>query len=110
MVKNCANPVCRTAFRLLESGDLYALEQKTADTQFFWLCPVCASRFVLHLNAWGGVVLSLRGEREEDDLQLSDVSLHRVTHAVLKRQQGEGPGCKCSNPDVSQSNLRLHSF
>jgi hypothetical protein len=113
MVNKCANPVCRTAFRLLESGDLYALEQKTVDTQFFWLCPACASRFVLHLNAWGGVVLSLRGEQEEDDLQLSDVSLHRVAHAVLntqKRQQREGPGCTSSNPGASHSSLRLHSF
>jgi hypothetical protein len=113
MVNNCVNPICRTAFRLLESGDLYALERQTANTEFFWLCPECASRFELHLNAWGGVVMRFRGEKGEDDLHLSDVSLSLVAHAMLntqKTQQGEEPGSKSSIPDTSGSNLRLHSF
>jgi len=113
MVNNCANPVCRTAFRLLESGDLYALERQNENTEFFWLCPECASRFELHLNAWGGVVMRLRGEQGEEELHRCDVSLRQVAHAMLnsqKTEQGERSGPKSSIPDMSRCNLRLHSF
>jgi hypothetical protein len=53
MVDCCANPACRGEFKMLHSGDLYALERRAANTEFFWLCSGCAPQFDLVLNAEG---------------------------------------------------------
>jgi hypothetical protein len=113
MLNNCANPVCHTAFKLLDSGDFYALERHTANTEFFWLCPECASQFELHLDALGGIVLRLRGEHGHADLPLPEASLRLVAHAVQHRQytpQGERLVLESSIPDTTRCSLRLHSF
>ena len=47
-------------FKVLSSGDLYAYERRTAETEFFWLCDVCASRYDLHLDRWGRVTARAR--------------------------------------------------
>ena len=58
MVQHCFNAACRQEFQLLHAGDLYAMERKSGDTEFFWLCSDCASRFELRLNFSGFVTLS----------------------------------------------------
>lgn len=41
MASRCVNPACRTEFKFSNTGDLYALERRSADTGFFWLCFAC---------------------------------------------------------------------
>ncbi len=57
MVSCCANPPCRIEFKLLNGGDLYALERRSANTEFFWLCSACVPMVALRLDAMGGVSL-----------------------------------------------------
>jgi hypothetical protein len=60
MVNCCANPSCRTEFRFLNGGDLYALEQEFENTQFFWVCPRCSRSLVLELGLDGSVSAEIR--------------------------------------------------
>jgi hypothetical protein len=62
MVKRCFNSACQEEFKLLNAGDLYACERRSADTEFFWLCCGCASRFDIFLDAAGRVTLEPRRE------------------------------------------------
>jgi hypothetical protein len=62
VVDCCANPGCDADFRLFHSGDLYALERHTADTEFFWLCSECAPQYDLLLSAEGRVSFHPRSE------------------------------------------------
>ena len=113
MVNNCANPVCRAAFKHLDSGDLYSLERQPENTEFYWLCPECALRFELDLNAWGGIVPRLRGEQGHADQPRPEASLRLVPHAVRHmqdNQEGERPVLDSSIPDTTRCSLRLHSF
>jgi hypothetical protein len=113
MVNNCANPVCRDAFKLLDSGDLYALERQAENTEFYWLCPERALRFQLHLNARGGIVPKLRGEKGHADSPRPDASLRLVARTVQQMQdtqEGERPVLESSIPNTTRCSLRLHSF
>ena len=60
MVNCCANPSCRTEFRFLNGGDLYALEREFENTQFFWVCPRCSRSLVLELGLDGCVSAEIR--------------------------------------------------
>jgi|ERR1700732_4613557 hypothetical protein len=55
MVRCCVNPACRAEFRFLNIGNLYALERRSTDTEFFWLCPACVPRVALSLDSMGRV-------------------------------------------------------
>ncbi len=55
MVNRCSNHDCRAEFKVLNGGNLYALERKSADTEFFWLCSACTSVFELYLDPAGCV-------------------------------------------------------
>jgi len=74
MLGKCANPVCRTSFRKLGSGKLFAFEvvmnARSGDIAsgtsiakavrgpvFFWLCDICCSTFTLGLDAAGQLTL-----------------------------------------------------
>jgi hypothetical protein len=61
MVNHCINPDCRAEFDVLSSGDLYAYERRSVDTEFFWLCSECAARYDLHLDPACSVALRARG-------------------------------------------------
>jgi hypothetical protein len=61
MVNHCINPDCRVEFDVLSSGDLYAYERRSVDTEFFWLCSECAARNDLYLDAAGCISLRARG-------------------------------------------------
>jgi hypothetical protein len=47
MVNRCVNPGCEEQFKCFTAGELYSLDRRSTDTEFFWLCPVCASHFVV---------------------------------------------------------------
>ena len=55
MVTSCVNPACRTEFRFLNPGDLYALERRSTDTEFFWLYSAYVPRVALSLDPMGCV-------------------------------------------------------
>jgi len=61
MVNRCCNPECRAEFKLLTGGEIYALERRSADTEFFWLCSACAAKFALHLDPKGRVTVRVQG-------------------------------------------------
>ena len=60
MVSCRVNPACRTEFKPLNTGYLYALERRSADTEFFWLCSACALVVALSLDVTGGVSVRAR--------------------------------------------------
>ena len=53
MVNRCSNADCRAELKALNGGDLYALERRSADTEFFWLCSACARKSALYLDPTG---------------------------------------------------------
>ncbi len=55
MVSCCVNPACRTEFRSLDTGVLYAVERRSVDTEFFWLCSACVPVVALSLDTMGCV-------------------------------------------------------
>jgi hypothetical protein len=55
MLKRCVNSSCCEEFKLLNGGDLYALERRSANTEFFWLCSACAREYELYLDPIGTV-------------------------------------------------------
>ena len=55
MVRCCVNPACRTEFRSLNTGVLYAVERRSAATEFFWLCSACVPVVALSLDLMGRV-------------------------------------------------------
>jgi hypothetical protein len=84
MVDCCANPGCRADFKLLKSGDLYALERRSANTEFFWLCSECAPQYDLLLNVDGRLSFRPRGDQlwarpadPEGSLRLVSRAAHR---------------------------------
>ena len=62
MVNHCVNPGCHEEFKYFSAGELYALERRSAATEFFWLCNVHASRFVVCLEPAGCVGVKPRAE------------------------------------------------
>jgi hypothetical protein len=61
MVKRCVNSSCCEEFKLLNGGDLYALERRSANTEFFWLCSACACMYELYLDPMGSVSIRAGG-------------------------------------------------
>jgi len=55
MVNRCANPVCQAEFSLWNSGDIYAMERRSADTEFFWLCARCTDTMRPTLDSSGNL-------------------------------------------------------
>jgi hypothetical protein len=55
MVDSCINPACHTELKLLSSGDLYAFERRSVDTEFFWLSAACVPLVCLFLDLTGSV-------------------------------------------------------
>jgi hypothetical protein len=82
MVQHCFNPACRQEFQLLYAGDLYALEWVSADTEFFWLCSNCASRFDLCLDNDGAITLSASGAAGNTRRPLADRELHLISRCA----------------------------
>jgi hypothetical protein len=84
MVDCCANPGCHADFRLFNSGDLYALERRSTNTEFFWLCSECAPQFDLLLDIAGRLTFRSRGERGQRRPDNPDRSLRLVSRAATQ--------------------------
>jgi len=100
MVQHCFNPACHQEFRLLHAGDLYALERQSADTEFFWLCSDCASRFDLYLEASGVVVLGVQGSVRPPRRSSVEGELHLISRCARPAPR----------PDSRPTAERYHSF
>jgi len=57
MLAKCSNPRCTAAFRYLEGGRLFLLEEdaehsvsKSGRLEYFWLCNDCSSTMTLRLG------------------------------------------------------------
>lgn len=50
MIGRCTNPQCGKTLKRLGTGAVYALERRSADTEFFWLCEDCLKHFQLVLD------------------------------------------------------------
>ena len=93
MVKRCGNSSCREEFKPLNGGDLYALERRSANTEFFWLCSACACAYELYLDPTGCVSVRVwnlihRAQPPHPDANLRLISRHDETpakHAALRR-------------------------
>ena len=85
MVSCCVNPACRTEFKLLNTGDLYALERRSADTEFFWLCSACALVVALGLDARGGVSVRPRSDARHPQIPHLDNRLRLVARTSVER-------------------------
>jgi hypothetical protein len=64
MVSRCVNPTCRKEFRSLNTGDIYAVDRRSGDTEFFWLCSACAPMVALSLDSMGSIFVGLRCDAE----------------------------------------------
>lgn len=82
MVNRCVNPDCRTEFKVLSSGDLYAYERRWADTEFFWLCSACSPRYDLYLDPAGRVSMRPRSAIDHRPPADPDRNLRLITRST----------------------------
>ena len=80
MVNCCVNPACRTEFRLLDDGDVYAIGRPSSESEFFWMCANCASRFDLSLDASGNLALTRKGDSDQSHPLQRQARLRLVAH------------------------------
>jgi hypothetical protein len=108
MVNRCVSPGCQEEFNCFTAGELYALDRRSADTEFFWLCPVCASHLVVCLETTGCVGVKPRAkfrslERPDPERRLRLVTPRSVgtprleagrpRRMTLSAQRGHAPLC-----------------
>lgn len=91
MVSCCVNPACRTEFRSLNTGLLYAVERRSADTEFFWLCSACVPVVALSLDSTGCV--SVRPQ--SDAIRPQPPNPDGYLRLVVQRKLGT-PWCRAS--------------
>ena len=108
MVTCCANPACCNEFRLLNTGDLYAVDKPHAKSEYLRICSNCATHFTPHLDPMGMVSLRLRGEREPAQLPRVHATLRLVAHAV--RRMPWRRAIPASARPVTESPLRWGSY
>lgn len=63
MINTCINPGCHTELKILNTGCLYAVERRSANTEFIWLCANCAAQFDVYLDPTGCPVISPRSDQ-----------------------------------------------
>jgi len=78
MINCCANPACQAECRSLGSGDLYALERRSANTEFFWICSSCATIYGLCLGETGKMSLQSRLEVRPPRPPRSEICLRLI--------------------------------
>ena len=85
MIKCCVNPACRVEFKHFKGGDLYAFELRSANIEFFWLCPACACLFELYLDPVGYVSVRAGSLIHRAPPPHLDASLHLISHLMRPR-------------------------
>ena len=78
MVSHCINPTCNAEFKKLTTGDLYAFETRSSNTEFFWLCSACVPLVNLFLDLTGGVAVRDKLTTRLQQKQNADSQLRRV--------------------------------
>jgi hypothetical protein len=78
MIGRCANSACQAELGSLSAGDLYALERRSADTEFFWVCSACAPLMSLCLDPMGYASVRLRSEVVRPQPLLSEIWIRLV--------------------------------
>jgi len=96
MVKQCVNATCHEEFKLLNGGDLYALERRSANTEFFWLCPTCAGEFELYLDPMGHVATQERSVIHRVPPPNPDANLRLISHLTRPRTDTRPSGERAS--------------
>ncbi len=84
MASSCVNPACRTEFKFFNTGDLYALERRSADTEFFWLCSACVPSVALYLDPTGCVSVRPRCDAVRPQPPHPDCYLRLVAQRKLR--------------------------
>ena len=100
MVNRCSNRDCRAEFKVLNGGDLYAYERRSADTEFFWLCSVCASGYDLYLDPKGRIEVRARNPAHQGRPPHPDGSLRLISRSIRPTLR----------PNTMPSGVRVSSF
>jgi len=100
MVNRCGNRDCHAEFKVLNGGDLYAYERRSFDTEFFWLCAVCASRYDLYLDPQGCVSLRVHSRIHQGPPPHPDGNLRLISRSTRPTRR----------PDSMPSGERVSSF
>jgi hypothetical protein len=95
MVNSCVNPDCGNELKTLNAGHFYAVERRSANTEFFWLCPTCVAEFTLCLDVKGSLVVRPRSGTEFRQsphpdsrlLLLSDVGGYTLSYQSIRRRE-----------------------
>jgi hypothetical protein len=98
MVKRCVNSSCREEFKLLNGGDLYALERRSVNTEFFWLCSACARAYELYLDPMGTVSVRDGSQIHRVPPPQPDANLRLISRMMRPR------------PDTMPSGERVSTF
>ncbi len=96
MLKRCVNPACREEFKLLNGGDLYALERRSDNTEFFWLCSECAVNFDLYLDPAGCVSIRLWNAINHAQPPHPDANLRLISRQTRPRPNAMPSGERAS--------------
>lgn len=86
MINCCVNPSCGIECKLLDRGDLYAIERPNTEKEFFWLCSECAARLRPSLDSTGAFVLQPRTQSDQpaSSPHFAAGSLYLVAHAARR--------------------------
>ena len=95
MASRCVNPACRREFKFFNTGDLYALERRSADSGFFWHCSACVPRVPLYLDPTGCVSVgprcdAVRPPPPDLDRYLRLVAQRKATYTLAPRHPCPG--------------------
>lgn len=92
MLAKCANPICSTPFRYLESGRLFRLESdplggsNNRTPEYFWLCRDCTGEMTLRIAEGDGVkVIPCREASPRGEDGTAYVQLDRQRGMILNR-------------------------
>jgi hypothetical protein len=82
MVSRCVNPACCAELKVFNTGNLYALERRSANTEFFWLCPDCVPVVDLYLDCEERVSVRPRTNKERREPPHREHRLRLVSRVV----------------------------
>ena len=114
MIDSCANPNCRTELKNLNTGHLYAVETRSANTEFFWLCATCAVGLTMCLGLDGSTIVRPRSDggnrrppqRDNRLLLVSILGKHKSSYRDGRQQTRGDPIRGLSGNQVQPRSLR----
>jgi hypothetical protein len=82
MVSTCLNTACHEEFKVLNAGDLYALDTTSSEPEFFWLCKQCAALYDVCRDLSGRVSLRPRDEVSSRQPPTFDGTLRLIARSL----------------------------